>query len=127
LKKSSQILFSILLLLSISWQCSAKTIIYFNFKINQKQLALTLCENKDKPKSCCEAKCVLDKEIKKEEKRESEIPNALKDKAEKSELISSLFTFSCFTNTLIQVVQSFYLEPIHFKIPQLIFHPPKAA
>lgn len=84
-----------------------------------------LCENKDKPKSCCEAKCVLDKEIKKEEKRESEIPNALKDKAEKSELISSPFTFSCFTNMLIQVVQSFYLEPIHFKIPQLIFHPPQ--
>ena len=125
MKNKIHILFAFFLLLSFSVQLSAKSIIFFHFSINQKELAQTVCENKDKPKSCCEAKCYLDKEIKKEEKRENELPGNIKDKTEKSELISSPFTFSCFTNTLIQVVQSFYLEPIHFKIPQLIFHPPK--
>ena len=79
LKKKFQIFFSTLLLVSISWQCGAKTVIYFNFKRQQKELAETVCENKDVVGSCCKAKCYLDKEIKKEEKRQSDFPSSVKD------------------------------------------------
>jgi hypothetical protein len=68
MKKRLHILFSLFLLISFSYQSVAKTVIYFQFKSNQKQLAETVCENKSKPKSCCAAKCYLDKELKKEDK-----------------------------------------------------------
>ena len=79
--------------MSFSWQCAARSVIYLNFKYNQKELASTVCENKDKPKSCCAAKCYLDKEIKKEDKRQSDSSTTIKDKTEKSELRTGLITF----------------------------------
>ena len=93
LNKRLQILFSLFLLISFSWQCAARSVIYLNFKFNQKELAATVCENKDKPKSCCEAKCYLEKEIKKEDKRQSDSSSPIKDKTEKSELRTGLLTF----------------------------------
>jgi len=124
LKKTHHIIFSILLLLSFSWQCAAKTIIYFNFKANQKELAETVCENKNKPKSCCEAKCFLDKEIKKEEKRESDFPNALKDKVEKTELMSFPYRLYDVKGEFVQTIDFKYIQCIGFNINPSIFHPP---
>jgi hypothetical protein len=93
LKNRLKIFFSFALLLSFSWQCSAKSILFLSFKFNQKELVATVCENKEKPKSCCEAKCYLEKEIKKEEKRESDSSSPIKDKTEKSELRTGLINF----------------------------------
>ena len=93
MKKRLHIFFSLFLLISFSWQCAAKTVIFLSFKFNQKELAATVCENKDKPKSCCAAKCYLEKEIKKEDKRQSDSSSSLKDKTEKSELRTGFITF----------------------------------
>lgn len=93
MKKRLHIFFSLFLLISFSYQSVAKTVIYFQFKSNQKQLAETVCENKNKPKSCCAAKCYLDKELKKEDKRQSDSSSSIKDKAEKSELRTGFITF----------------------------------
>ena len=79
--------------MSFSWQSVAKTFIYVSFKKNQKSLSKTVCVNKDKPKSCCQAKCYLEKEIKKEDSRQSNLPSGLKDKTEKTELLSTYLSF----------------------------------
>ena len=124
LKKRLHIFFSIFLLISISWQCAARSVIFINFKFNQKELASTVCENKNKPKSCCAAKCYLAKEIKKEDKRQSDSSSNIKDKLEKSELRTGLITF-IFEPALIIKQNSFiYLKSLPNSFLTSVFHPP---
>lgn len=124
MKKHLHIFFSFCLLISFSWQCAAKSIIYLSFKNNQKQLAQTVCENKNKPNSCCAAKCYLDKEIKKEEKRQSDSSSSIKDKTEKSELktgyITYLFTPPVFTESFIVL----FPQSLPNNFTSSVFHPP---
>jgi len=124
MKKRLHILFSFFLLISFSWQCAARSVIYLNFKYNQKELAATVCENKDKPKSCCEAKCYLEKEIKKEDKRQSDSSSPIKDKTEKSELRTGLLTF-IFEPALVtkQLILS-KSGTLPDNISSSVFHPP---
>lgn len=122
--KKLQILFSVLLLMSLSWQCAAKTVIYLSFKSRQSELAATVCENKSKPKSCCQAKCYLEKELKKEDKRQSDLPSAMKDKAEKHELRSGYISYTCFQNSLIQSIHFLYSGTLPEKREMPVFHPP---
>ncbi|MES2133994.1 MAG: hypothetical protein V4506_16710 [Bacteroidota bacterium] len=127
MKKIVQIFFSTLLLLTISWQCSAKSIIYFNFKYNQKKLAETVCENKDKAGSCCKAKCYLEKEIKKEEKRQSDLPSSIKDKTAKSELFSGYIVFDAIPTISIQRLSSHYVAGLATQYKGSLFHPPTGS
>lgn len=122
-KKRLQIFFSFFLLISFSWQCAARSVIYLNFKYNQKELAATVCENKDKPKSCCEAKCYLEKEIKKEDKRQSD-SSPIKDKTEKSELRTGLLTF-IFNPAIIQNQMILSKSgTLPDDVSSSVFHPP---
>jgi hypothetical protein len=111
-------------LVSFSWQCAAKSIIYISFKNNQKQLAETVCENKNKPKSCCAAKCYLDKELKKEEKRQSDSSSSIKDKAEKSELRTGFITFVFVPHVFTQDFNAIYSESLPNNFLSSVFHPP---
>lgn len=124
MKKRLHILFSFFLLISFSWQCAAKSIIYLSFKNNQKQLAETVCENKNKPNSCCAAKCYLDKEIKKEEKRQSDSSSSIKDKAEKSELRTGLMTFLFVPPVLTHDYKMIFAESLPTNFLTSVFHPP---
>ena len=124
MKKRLHILFSLFLLISFSWQCAAKSVIFLSFKFNQKELAATVCENKDKPKSCCAAKCYLEKEIKKEDKRQSDSSSSLKDKTEKVELKTGFVTFvfapAIAAKQMITSKSGDLPDAIYFSI----FHPP---
>lgn len=124
MKKQFTYFFSTLLLLSITWQCSAKSFIFINFKIHQTELAKTQCINKDKPKSCCAAKCVLDKELKKEDKRQSDFPSSLKDKFEKTEITSDYLDYTCFQNSVLQEIKFNYSLKESSEKTSSIFHPP---
>jgi hypothetical protein len=124
LKKSFQIFFSTLLLLSISWQCGAKTVIYIRFKYNQKELAETVCENKDVAGSCCKAKCYLDKEIKKEDKRQADLPSTLKEKTDKAELFSGPVFFRPLPAVLIRKITFPYTPSLPEQRAVPVFHPP---
>jgi hypothetical protein len=124
LKKRFHILFSFILLVSFSWQCAAKSIIYISFKNNQKLLAETVCVNKNKPKSCCAAKCYLDKELKKEDKRQSDSSSSIKDKAEKSELRTGFITFVFASYILTQDYDTIYSESLPNNFLSSVFHPP---
>ena len=110
--------------MSFSWQCAAKTIICISFKNNQKQLAETVCENKNKPKSCCAAKCYLDKELKKEEKRQSDSSSSIKDKAEKYELRTGLITFLFVPIAKIQDYCTNQPKSLPNNFLSSVFHPP---
>ena len=124
MKKRLHIFFSLFLLISFSWQCAAKSVIFLSFKFNQKELAATVCENKDKPKSCCAAKCYLEKEIKKEDKRQSDSSSSLKDKTEKVELKTGFVTFvfapAIAAKQMITSKSGDLPDAIYFSI----FHPP---
>ena len=110
--------------MSFSWQCAARSFIYLNFKLNQKELSATVCENKNKPKSCCAAKCYLEKEIKKEDKRQSDSSSSIKDKTEKSELRTGLITFvfepALVTKQIVFSKSGNLPDDISFSV----FHPP---
>lgn len=110
--------------MSFSWQCAAKSIIYFSFKNNQKQLSETVCENKNKPKSCCAAKCYLDKELKKEEKRQSDSSSSIKDKTEKYELRTGFMTFVFAPHVFTQDFNAIYSESLPNNFLSSVFHPP---
>ena len=124
MKKQLHIFFSFILLISFSWQCAAKSIIYISFKNNQKQLAETVCEKKNKPNSCCAAKCYLDKEIKKEEKRQSDSSTSIKDKAEKSELRSGFITFLFAPPVLMNDYKMISVKSLPNNFLTSVFHPP---
>ena len=124
LKKRLHIFFSFCLLISFSWQCAAKSIIYISFKNNQKQLAETVCVNRNKPKSCCAAKCYLDKEMKKEDKRQSNSSSSIKDKAEKSELRTGFVTFIFNPFVLNQDYLMAESKSLPHNFLSSIFHPP---
>lgn len=127
MKKQLHILFSFILLVSFSWQCSAKSIIYLSFKNNQKQLTETVCENKSKPKSCCNAKCYLDKEIKKEEKRQSDSSSTIKDKTLKTELRTGFVKFVFTPLTLTHYYKVVLTQSLPNNFLTSVFHPPAIA
>ena len=110
--------------MSFSWQCTARSIIYLNFKYNQKELATTVCENKNKPKSCCAAKCHLAKELKKEDKRQSDSSSSIKDKAEKSELRTGLVTFVFAPAVILKEMILSKSGNLPDAISPSVFHPP---
>jgi len=124
MKKRLYILFSMFLLISFSYQSVAKTVIYFQFKSNQKQLAETLCENKNNPKSCCAAKCYLDKELKKEDKRQSDSSSSIKDKAEKLELRTGFMTFLFVPISKNQDYSISQTKSLPNNFLSSVFHPP---
>ncbi|MBS1637953.1 MAG: hypothetical protein JST26_18720 [Bacteroidetes bacterium] len=120
----SHIFFSFALLLSMVWQCSAKSLIYLHYELNKKEIAANICENRMKPKSCCEGKCYLNKELSKEEKRQNDVPASLKDKTEKP---SRQTTFKANMNSLgvfIQTIRFLYPTPSASFYFADIFHPP---
>ena len=124
MKKRLHIFFSLFLLISFSWQCAAKSVIFLSFKFNQKELAATVCENKDKPKSCCAAKCYLEKEIKKEDKRQSDSSSSLKDKIEKVELKTGFITFVFAPAIAVKQMITSKSGDLPDDICYSIFHPP---
>ncbi len=124
MKNHIHICFSFLLLVSFSWQSVATSFIFLKFKFNQKELSATVCENKNKPKSCCAAKCYLDKEIKKEDKRQSNSSSHLKDKKEKTELRTGFIQFNFSNQAFIKKDIQFISRSITQGFLDSIFRPP---
>ncbi len=55
--------------------------VYAEFKSNQKYIAETLCENKDKPQLNCQGKCYLMKKLKDAEEKEKKQEKETQKKA----------------------------------------------
>lgn len=124
-KKHLHIIFSLILFLSFSWQSVAKSAIFIKYQWNKKEIAKTLCENKDKPKSCCAGKCYLGKELKKEDERQGDkLPASIKDKAEKSESTTCINYQMFIEHYFIQNLSFVYLGKESKSVSKDIFHPP---
>lgn len=74
--------------------------------------------------SCCDAKCYLDKEIKKEDKRQSDSSTSIKDKTEKSELRTGLITFIFAPSVLLHHYQVILTKSLPDNFLSSVFHPP---
>ncbi|MEP2280316.1 hypothetical protein [Maribacter sp.] len=76
-------IFSIVMITVMIYPSINKIGVLINFKINQNFIAKVLCINKEKPKSTCNGKCYLTKQLKKAEKQDQkQIPNSKKDRIE---------------------------------------------
>ena len=62
---------SIFLLVVFLFSSASRFGVILSFKLNQEYIAKKLCENRFKPKSCCEGKCYLTKQLKKHDQEES--------------------------------------------------------
>src|SRR3954467_13400411 len=113
-------LFTICILLS---QVNS-TVILVNYYLNKEYISKNLCENRDKPQLNCCGKCVVKKELAKENKNES-LPGSSKEKEsakqvnEKTNLIALLPATFC----NIQFNYSFFIPVSEVELP---FQPPRA-
>lgn len=117
--------FTLLLILSV--QCFHKGFVVLDFYWNQSYIAKVLCENKDKPKLKCGGKCQLMKQLKKEEKKEQQLPNLKWDGKEQVLSSKSFFATIVSFNTHQKNLYSPYLIrrlPTYYSF---IFHPPGLA
>jgi hypothetical protein len=97
-----------------------------DYEMNKEFIAKNLCENKEKPKSTCNGKCHLAKELKKQDKKENQTSNSQKEKYENqfySEVKKSDVINTDLTNNQLAVLYQFtnyanYLDSI--------FQPPRA-
>jgi len=64
---------AILVVSLLLFQISSKSLILFNFILNQKEIAATLCVKKEIPNNCCQGSCHLTKQL--ETQKENETPD----------------------------------------------------
>ncbi len=113
-----------LLFLAISVQLTGNLITVAAYEVNKEYIAKNLCINKNKPKSHCNGKCHLMKELQKEEKKKDSPANSLKDKNETIQFFESPTENLLGDESNSLVVDFFYLENKTFNFKNSIFHPP---
>ena len=109
-------------------QTFSKIWVVVSFKINQAQIAKTLCIKKENKNYTCQGKCHLKKQLDKtDEEEQKQVPNNLK---EKSEVLysHSLTTLEPVNRAIIvrrNIVSNYKSDFYSFSYITDIFHPPK--
>jgi hypothetical protein len=108
-------------------QTFSKSLIVLNFRMNQKVIAATLCENRTKPKTCCQGKCYLGKQLNKDENSQNTPLNGGSNFKFEVVLYSEkkAETHHMLINDK-PVHVSRYTDPISQKVIDAVFHPPQA-
>lgn len=75
-------LFSIFLTLVLLLNSYSNLIVYFSFKINQKEIAKTLCVLREQKNNTCDGNCVLNTELKKNSEKEEKNAFLWKEKGQ---------------------------------------------
>ena len=119
---------TLVLLVAFAMQTFSRVVIVFGFYANQKTIAATLCENKDKPVLKCEGKCLLAKKLQAAEKKDQQHPEQKTEN--KPEDLSSRSFYSVLSGSMITDIARVYEKgpfgkPIHRSFT--VFHPPIAA
>ncbi|SEO31882.1 hypothetical protein SAMN05660816_02602 [Niastella yeongjuensis] len=113
-------------LIGMLGQTFSKSLIVLNFKMNQKTIAATLCENRNKPKSCCHGTCYLTRQLNKDEKSQDIPLNG--GSSLKFEIVlyseKKVETHHPVINDK-PVHVSRYTDPISQKVIDAVFHPPQ--
>lgn len=100
--------------------------VYAEFKANQRYIAETLCENKDKPQLNCEGKCYLMKKLKDAEEKEKKQEKQAQKKAAYDLFFTTKALYSILAVTLPRGAKP---KPSNIDLPQFsaeILHPPPA-
>lgn len=115
---------AILLMFTLLTANFTQLFVYAGFELNQKYIAATLCENKDKPQLHCEGKCYLSKKLKQAEEKEKRGERESQKNLLQEAFIAQKTTF-VFQVQLISILNSTQRS---FYVPQhtsAIFHPPQ--
>ena len=67
---------------------------------------------------------MLEKELKKEDKRQSDLPSSIKEKIEKTEINSGYYTYQNNQSSIIQEIKFLFSNPKLKTFQSSIFHPP---
>lgn len=116
---------AICLLFSLIGSSFSRFFVYASFEVNQKYIASTLCENRDKPQLHCNGKCYLAKKLKQaEEKERKQEENAQKKGFQDNFLVKAIVQL----RTPVYVLKKNTAREGHFDLPQRSFdilHPPR--
>jgi hypothetical protein len=119
---------AILVIFVMLMQTFSKTIIFASFKINQEYIAKNLCENRNTPEKNCCGKCLLRKQMQKDEqKQDSRLPSSQKNF---DEIV--LMCGESFSNNLFSLFSEEILFPTSTSktitpFRNGIFHPPSIS
>ena len=116
---------ALILLIAVAGSTFNKAIILLDYNLNKNFIATSLCENRDKPKCCCQGKCYLKKQLQKDEPGKS-TSSAAKEKVDfvwfcEENIINYTGFFECnrfFGN---------YSEKQYAALLSPVFHPPGKA
>jgi len=117
----------ILLVLLIFLQPFSKIWIFVSFKINQENIAKTLCVKKEVKNNTCQGKCHLKKQLDKAEEEQKQVPTNTKEKVESLYCHNQLL-FDFLKQTVFDEKQSLNRYSTDFFISYFItdiFRPPK--
>lgn len=99
--------------------------VYASFKINQKEIAKTICVQRKQAFNSCNGRCELQKSIKKYSDNERKMQDSLKDKLELVYVQStSAMTFNVIPFVESKENTSILFEKKPIKASNLTFHPP---
>jgi len=101
-------------------------VVYFNFKINQEEIARTICIQKDLIINTCNGRCVLEKKLTQLENKQKQTENNLKERFEL--VYTSISVNQIITTQMapVSVKEKFASVPTEKYEANLlsIFHPP---
>jgi len=114
-------------MIAVTGTTFSKAIVQLDYTINQKYIASTLCENRNKPACCCHGKCFLKKQLQKDESTDKNKSANTRDKFDTSLFCETnnqnasggfIFTKNFSDNYLLNNSSSFISS---------VFHPPGKA
>ncbi len=126
-KKHLKLTFSIFLSITILIGSCSRVLTYITFKINQTEIAKTICVMRAAKNNTCQGHCALKKELKKQAENEQKHNSQLKEKNE-IVYINSISKYTFTTKSYKYLTKPFYFHLIEKTetIVFPIFHPPSA-
>lgn len=98
---------------------------YVTFKINQTEIAKTLCVLRAKKDNTCNGNCVLRAELKKQAENEKKHNSLIKEKSEIVYTNSNIdYDFSTYSNLEASKISTCYLSSKPKSKVFTVFHPP---
>jgi hypothetical protein len=116
-----------ILLIALLAQHFSHYLVVLQYDLNKDYIARNLCENRDKPKSCCQGKCFLKKQLAKHANEE----NAPNNNTKKDRNEIQLFTQkNSFRNSMNEPApeSKYFIHTPYFKLNKFystVFHPPQ--
>ena len=101
---------------------------FIEYALNKDYIAKNLCINRDKPKSCCQGKCHLKKQLAKSDESSDTAKSESSQKQQRTQIDDFLKMQPCIEDDFDAVSQSYpiFLQPqIAIRFASAIFVPPQ--